>query len=220
VKLHNTMSNSLGRYVAAQVRALFPIEDDGILEGMIEAHVPEALRRVGTCIDDVRMWRPGEFDVLHSSQYCTFLYYLANTIWRREGNSTVCTRLFCLNKALNGIDCFYEIELPEVFFIGHSVGIVLAKATYGNHLVLYQNSTVGKNHGHAPIIEPRVVLYPNTAVIGSSHVKAGSLISQGVSVINRDTEAGMIAYQGAAGGLVFRAPAHNVIGDFFRSLSA
>jgi serine O-acetyltransferase len=28
------------------------------------------------------MWTPGRFDHLHSSQYTTFLYYLANTLWR------------------------------------------------------------------------------------------------------------------------------------------
>ena len=125
------------------------------------------------------MWTPGRFDHLHSSQYTIFLYYLANTIWRGGGERAVCNKLFGLNKALNGIDLFYEIELPEVFFIGHSVGIVLAKATYGNRLVLYQNSTVGKNHGEAPVLGDGVVMYPNTAIIGRCEIGAGTVVEPG-----------------------------------------
>jgi serine O-acetyltransferase len=121
-----------------------------------------------------------------------------------------------LNKALNGIDCFYEIELPEVFFIGHSVGIVLAKATYGNHLVLYQNSTVGKNHGFAPTLGDRVVLYPNSAVIGRCFIGSGSVISQGVSVVNHSTPGESAVFRGQANQLLFKRMCRNVFDDFFR----
>jgi serine O-acetyltransferase len=128
----------------------------------------------------------------------------------------VCTKLFLLNKALNGIDCFYEIELPEVFFIGHSVGIVLAKATYGERLVIYQNSTVGKNHGCAPVIESGVVMYPNTAIIGRCRVREGSVIAQGVSVVNQDTQAHSLVFQGERGALVFKASDRDIQSDIFR----
>jgi serine O-acetyltransferase len=217
MKTVNLERNRLAAYVQAQIKQFFPLDDQADL-ALIDAHVDEALLRVGRCIDQVRMWTPGQFDVLHSSQYCIFLYYLSNTIWRREKVRGVCTKLFLLNKALNAIDCFYEIELPEVFFIGHSVGIVLAKASYGNHLVLYQNSTVGKNHGDAPVLGEGVIMYPNTAIIGRCHVRDRSYIAQGVSVINRDTEPASIAYQGNGGSLVFKPPGHDILADFFRDV--
>lgn len=217
MKILNLERERLAAYVRTQINHFFPTGEDAEL-GLIDVHLAEALARLERCIAPVRMWTPGQFDVLHSSQYCIFLYYLANTIWRREQARSVCAKLFLLNKALNAIDCFYEIELPEVFFIGHSVGIVLAKATYGNHLVLYQNSTVGKNHGAAPVLEDGVILYPNTAIIGRCQVRSRSIIAQGVSVISRNTEAGRIAYQGTAGELVFREPAHDILGDFFRDV--
>jgi serine O-acetyltransferase len=217
VTLIHLERSALAGYVQSQVKNLLPLPDNDDLN-LIDVHLDEALRRVGRCIDQVRMWRPGEFDVLHSSQYCIFLYYLANTIWRREQQRSICTKLFLLNKALNAIDCFYEIELPDVFFIGHSVGIVLAKATYGNHLVLYQNSTVGKNHGNAPVLEHGVIMYPNTAIIGDCLVREGSVISQGVSVINRNTEANRVVYQGVSGSLVFKQERHFILGDFFRDV--
>jgi serine O-acetyltransferase len=215
IKLIDSSEAKLQIYVSTQLKNLFPDEfrDE---DKVIGAYLSESLLRLERCINSVRMWKSGEFNYLHSSQYAIFLYYLANTIWRREKNVRVCSKLFYLNKTLNGIDCFYEIEMPEVFFIGHSVGIVLAKATYGNFLVLYQNSTVGKNHGEAPVLGEGVVMYPNTAIIGKSTIANGSIISQGVSVINRATKEGSIVYQGQRGELVFKKSERDILSDFFR----
>lgn len=214
----NINQHELPAYIFNQINHISPGSASIESHRLIEAHLPEALKRLGNCICGVKAWSPNEFDVLHSSQYCIFLYYLSNTIWRREKAQKLCTQLFLLNKSLNAIDCFYEVELPEVFFIGHSVGIVLAKATYGNHLVLYQNSTVGKNHGVAPVLEDGVILYPNTAVIGDCLVRKRSVISQGVSVINRNTEADKVVFQGVGGNLVFKDSSHPILGDFFRDV--
>lgn len=202
-------------YLERQLAHLLPDDAPGVREA-IDAHLDEGLGRTGRCVDQVRMWRHGEFDHLHSTQYALFLYYLSNTMWRAGVDPRICTRLFLLNKALNGIDCFHELELPEVFFIGHSVGIVLAKATYGSHLVLYQNCTVGKNHGVAPVIEDRVVMYPGSAVIGRCRVRSGSVIGQGVGVVNRDTPGDSLVFGGEGGALVFRPPTRDVIADVFR----
>ena len=203
-------------YLGRQLDNFFPDGRGEAERPALQAHLEPALRRLERCIDAVRMWTPGRFDHLHSSQYTIFLYYLAHTIWKSGGERAVCNKLFGLNKALNGIDLFYEIELPEVFFIGHSVGIVLAKARYGNRLVLYQNSTVGKNHGAAPSLGEGVVLYPNSAIIGRCEIGAGSVIAQGVSVINRDTPGGATVFQGGAGELVFKPSTRDVLADIFR----
>ena len=121
-----------------------------------------------------------------------------------------------MNKAFNGIDLFYEIAMPEVFYIGHSVGIVLAKATYGNYLVLYQNSTVGRHKADIPVLGDRVVLYPNTAVIGRSVVGDDAVVSQGVSVVNKQVPQRSIAFAGGPGELVFRPRPDDLIGEYFR----
>jgi serine O-acetyltransferase len=144
---------------------------------------------------------------------------LANSIWRHSADRDgVCTKLFLLNKALNGIDCFYEIEMPDIFFIGHSVGIVLAKAQYSNYLVLYQNSTVGKNHGVAPVIGSGVVLYPNTAIIGRCRIGSGTVLSQGTSVINADTPENKTVFNSADAKLTFRPTKRNILNDIFRNI--
>lgn len=209
----------LSDYTCHQVSTFFPGLAPDDLKRVVDSHLPAAMVRVQHCVDHVSMWRQGEFNHLNSSQYCQYLYFLANTIWREDRSelaSGVVTRLFLLNKALNAIDLFYEIELPEVFFIGHSVGIVLAKATYGNFLVLYQNSTVGKNHGIAPVIGEGVILYPNSAIIGRCHIGNHSAISQGTGVVNRDTPGDCIAFAGTGGNLSFTPQKRPLIADFFR----
>ena len=201
-------------YVAQQLHHTLP--DDFDPRADLEAHLDEALARLQVCINAVRPWRANQFDPLHSTQYCTFLYFLANTIWRNTGSIETPTRLFLLNKALNGIDLFYEIDMPPVFFIGHSVGIVFAKATYGNYLVVYQNSTVGKNHGVAPVLGEGVVMYPNTAIIGRCEVGDGTVLSQGVSLINTSTPGHCTVYAGQAGAVVCKPAGRNVLADIFR----
>jgi serine O-acetyltransferase len=216
LRLVEQTPEGLTAYTRAQLRNLIPDGRDEPLATYIARWQDEALARVMTCIDAVRMWRPGEFNYLHSSQYCQYLYLLANTIWRHEKDGAACTRLFLLNKALNGIDLFYEIEMPRIFFIGHSVGIVLAKATYGDYLVLYQNSTVGKNHGDAPVLGQGVVMYPNTAVIGRCAVGDRTVISQGTSIVNRDTPGDCVAYPAGGGDLVCKPAKRDILGDLFR----
>lgn len=216
MRLINMTAATLADYTIAQLNNFFP---DGRNEvgARIRQNLPDALARLNTCINAIRFWTQDEFHYLHSTQYSLYLYFLSNTIWRATGDTEAATKLFLLNKALNGIDCFYEIELPDVFFIGHTPGIVLAKATYGSHLVLYQNSTVGKNHGVAPVIEEGVVMYPNTAIIGRSHVKRGTVLSQGTSIINQDTPGDCLVFPGVDGELVFKQCKRDILDDIFRN---
>ena len=203
----------LVNYTVKQLENYFP---DGVeIRSRILPYVEEAVFRLSKSINAVKMWKQDEFNYLHSTQYCMYLYFLSNTIWNNSGDSDICTRIFLLNKALNGIDCFYEIDMPNVFFIGHSVGVVLAKATYSDYFVIYQNSTVGKNHGLAPVLEKGVVMYPGSAIIGRSLVRENSVISQGVSVINKDTPGDCYVFD-RGDELVFIDSKRDILSDIFR----
>ncbi|RAK51983.1 hypothetical protein DJ017_19125 [Phenylobacterium soli] len=183
----------------------------------VDAHLDEALERLHRCINACAPWRPDQFNVLQSSQHCIYLYYLSNTIWKRSGDTAAATRLFLMNKAFNGIDLFYEIAMPEVFYIGHSVGIVLAKATYGNYLVLYQGTTVGRHKDQIPVIGDRVILYPGTSVAGRAVVEDDCVISQGVRVINKHVPRGSMVFAGETpGGLTFRPRPDDLLSEYFR----
>lgn len=215
MQLVNLTRSSLIDYTENQINHFFPDGKTNV-RSAIDKHLDEALSRLHKCINSVRCWKLDEFNYLHSSQYCTYLYFLSNTIWRNRGGDDACTKLFLLNKALNGIDCFYEIELPEMFFIGHSVGIVLAKATYSNYLVLYQNSTVGKNHGVAPVLGVGVVMYPNTAIIGRCNVGNHTVLAQGTSLINTDCAGDSIVFNTSGSKVGFKPISRNVWEDIFR----
>jgi serine O-acetyltransferase len=216
LKLRGHTRESLLSYTVAQCTAVVPDGREAVFRAVVDAHLDEALERLNRCINACAPWRPDEFNVLQSSQHTIFLYFLGNTIWKRSGDTEGPTRLFLMNKAFNGIDLFYEIAMPEVFYIGHSVGIVLAKATYGNYLVLYQNSTVGRHKDQIPVLGDRVVLYPNTAVIGRSVVEDDAVVSQGVSVVNKQVPKRSIAFAGGPGELTFRPRPDDLIGEYFR----
>ncbi|WP_309607163.1 hypothetical protein [Phenylobacterium sp.] len=217
MKLRDHTRASLLDYTVAQCAAIVPDGREAAFRATVDAHLDEALVRLGRCIDACAPWRPGEFNVLQSSQHTIYLYYLANTIWTRSGDTAAPTRLFLMNKALNGIDLFYEIAMPEVFYIGHSVGIVLAKATYGNHLVLYQNATVGRHKDQIPVIGERVVLYPGSAVVAGAVVADDAVISQGVRVIGRAVPRGMMVFAGGPGELIFRPRPDDLMAEYFRA---
>jgi serine O-acetyltransferase len=216
LKLRGHTRESLLGYTVAQCAAVVPDGREAVFRALADAHLDEALERLNRCINACAPWRPDEFNVLQSSQHTIFLYFLANTIWKRSGDTEGPTRLFLMNKAFNGIDLFYEIAMPEVFYIGHSVGIVLAKATYGNHLVLYQNTTVGRHKDQIPVIGDRVVLYPGSSVAGGAVVEDDVVVSQGVRVINRQVPSGMIAFAGEAGALVLRPRPDDLLQEYFR----
>ena len=217
MKLIDHTRQSLIDYTKAQCASIVPDGRDAAFRATVEAHLDEALERLHVCINACAPWRPDQFDVLQSSQHCIYLYFLANTIWTRSGERAAATRLFLINKALNGIDLFYEIAMPREFYIGHSVGIVLAKATYGERLVLYQGVTVGRHKAEAPVIGQRVVLYPQSSVIGRAVIGDDVVLSQGVRAIHRRVPAGQVAFAGAAGELVFKPNPPDLIQEYFRA---
>ena len=215
MKLVDHTRESLLDYTVAQCAAIVPDGREAAFRATADAHLDAALERLHRLINACAPWRPDQFNVLQSSQHCIYLYFLANTIWKASGDTAAPTRLFLMNKALNGIDLFYEIAMPEVFYIGHSVGIVLAKATYGNHLVLYQNSTIGRHKADIPVIGDRVVVYPNSAIIGRSVVGDDAVISQGTSVINKRVPAGQMAFR-AGDDLAFSPRPDDLLQEYFR----
>lgn len=183
-KLDHNDLDKLNNIICRQLMNLIPDNQTQNFH-LIKQFLPQSLERFRICANANRWWKKDHIDYLHSSQYCTLLYYLSNTIWHETTNTEISTRLFNLNKSLNAIDMFYEVELPSKFFIGHSVGIVFAKATYNDYFAIYQNSTIGKSHGVAPIIESCVLIYPNSGVIGKTHLAEKTVIAPGVQVVNQ-----------------------------------
>lgn len=212
------MLASMGRaafedYLARQLDTFFPDGSDP--RPSLAASLDDALDRMRTCINSVRMWKPDSFHHLQSEQNAIFLYYLANTIFEKTGDREAATKVFYLNKALNGFTCFYDTKLPEKMFVGHSVGVVVARAEFSNYLVLYQGCTVGKNHGEGPVLGPGTVLYPGSSVLGRCRTGPRTVIGQNQSLIDADAPGDCFVFQ-EAGRPVFKRPTRDVVADIFR----
>lgn len=82
-----------------------------------------------------KYFKKGTIDVHHTGQYAILLCYLARVAFE-AGDRETADRVYALNKALHGFDIFYEVELPNVFFMEHPVGTVLGRAKYSDRLFL------------------------------------------------------------------------------------
>ncbi|WP_058376463.1 LbetaH domain-containing protein [Pandoraea norimbergensis] len=189
-------------YVNKQLDNLFPSFDG---ESLVDRAAVEAAVDL-TCftVSKIKVYSGARFDYQNSTHYATFLYWLSRTLWARGQGNDQATRVFLLNKAVNGIDLFYEIEMPKVFLLTHSTGMVFAKATYGSHFQMHQNCTVGRNQDDRPVIEPGVVLYPNSAIIGQCHVRENTVLTPGVKLVNRDTPGNCYVFAGEGGEPTFK----------------
>ena len=127
------------------------------------------------------------FNPFHSGQYCIFLYFLSNSIWRSDPRkNNLADRIYYLNKALNALDLFYEVEMPDVFFLDHPVGSVLGRAKYGKNFCFAQNCTVGNNKGTYPEIGENVKMLANTTILGKCKIGNNVIISANTYIKDSD----------------------------------
>lgn len=128
----------------------------------------------------VKRYSEGEkvfFDPINSSQYTVYLYYLANTLFKEYNNVKLAERIYYLNKIMNGVDIFYEVELPKIMFFEHPVGTVLGRAKYKDKFVAYQNCTVGGNNMKYPEIGENVTMLSYSCILGDSKIGNNCIIA-------------------------------------------
>lgn len=110
------------------------------------------------------------FSVFHSGQYCVFLYYLSCVMFDMDGDGHNAEKVYYLNKALNAVDLFYEISLPDVWFVEHPLGAVMGRAKYSDYFFFFQGCTVGSNHRIYPTIGEHVMMMSNSKILGDAHI--------------------------------------------------
>jgi serine O-acetyltransferase len=176
----------LAAYTAGQMNTFFP-DDAPVVPEELEAILEGALRRLEVCFRGLRKAhfntdRGPRFDHLNGDQYSMYLYLVANEAYRKE-NRNIAVKAYLLNKALHGLDAFYEVELPSVFWFSHAVGTVLGRAKYGNGLLVAQGCTVGNKDGGYPEFGEKVVLLANATVIGKCRIGSRVCIGAGSQII-------------------------------------
>jgi serine O-acetyltransferase len=205
--------SELAAYIGRQLHHFFPASVQA--PDILDEDIADALNRFFGSAVHIRRWcDPLVFSSGQTEKNTQFLYLLANSIYRRRGVNPLSERLFALNKALNGFTCYYTTALPEIFFVGHSVGVVLGKAQYSDYFMVFQGATVGQIDEAQPVLGRGVILFPHAVVAGRSRIGPNTFISANVSVINRQILGDTIV---AANGteLEFIAPSRNILHDYF-----
>jgi serine O-acetyltransferase len=126
------------------------------------------------------------FSHLHADQYAMFLYLLSRVACVSGADSRLPNKIFLLNKALHGIDAYYEVELPSVFLFVHPLGTVLGRAVYADYLTVYQRCGVGSNHDIYPELGRLVTLHPGSSVLGRCKVGDNVSLAADALLLDRD----------------------------------
>ncbi len=180
----------LANYVVRQLNGIFPDERPIALDAL-HTVLPTTLDRIEHCFTKIsnKYFFDGSqavFSHLHGDQYAMFLYLLANTAHRAGLSDEVATKVYLLNKALHGIDAFYEVELPSIFLFVHPIATVLGRGRYSDHLVVYQRCGVGSNHEIYPELGEFLTMHPGSAVLGNCRIGRNCTIATESLVLDRD----------------------------------
>jgi len=184
--------SDLPAYLLKQLNAFFPCaqpDDEKLLVGAVERALPR-MELIFSHVRHAPYRHEGApaFDIFHSDQYATFVWLVSNEIFKAVGPHPLAKRLFCLNKALHGLNCIYDVELPPIFLFIHIVGSVIGKASYGNYFVALQGCTIGAVRGEYPVIGERFIMSSGCTVIGKCQIGDGVMLGPSTTLFETDVE--------------------------------
>jgi serine O-acetyltransferase len=191
--------DELKKLIAKQLDNLF-IFDRSREQNPLNSGIETALINCETCFaatSNKYYQRDGRpyFNPFHSGQYCIFLYFLSRAVFAAHPEiRSLADRIYYLNKALNGLDLFYEVEMPDVFFLDHPVGSVLGRATYGANFSFSQNCTVGNNKGIFPTIGKNVKMLSGSKILGRCKIGDNVIVSANTYVKDTDIPANSMVF--------------------------
>lgn len=127
------------------------------------------------------------FSIYHSGQYCIFLYFISRQVFIDYPEERgLADKLYLLNKALNGLDLYYEVVMPKVFNLDHPVGSVMGRASYGENFSFSQQCTVGNNQGIFPVIGDNVQMLSGSKILGKCNIGNNVTISANSYIKDED----------------------------------
>ncbi|HAK74137.1 MAG TPA: hypothetical protein DCP36_12185 [Sporomusaceae bacterium] len=195
-------------YVSQQLNNLFP-DNLKVDKGCISLAFDLAIQRTEFCFKYVNIKSYSHdnktyLNHLHSDQYAVFLWFLSNTVWEKTSDERLASKLFYMNKVLNGLNCMYDTELPRIFLLLHVVGTVLGRAKYSDFFVAAQGCTVGAQNGVYPSIGKAVAMLPHSSIIGECVI--GDRVSVGINakITKQDIASDKIVYVDCNGNSVCR----------------
>lgn len=216
--MKTTLSNdALAAYLGRQLSNFFP--DREVAAAELKPFVDAALERLALCfarISDKYLpaGRERQFNHRHTDHYAMFLYLVANTIRKMQGDMELADKVYALNKAMHAIDVYHEIELPEVFFFQHPLGTVLGRAQYGNYFMVYQRCTVGAKDQVYPRIGEGVVMFGGSSIIGDCTIGNNVWLSSGATVLGQNVPDDSVVF-GQSPNIAIKPTKRNIVRDLF-----
>jgi serine O-acetyltransferase len=180
----------ISKYLERQLITFFP---DNQTYGILDNVVEYTLQKLQYNFQHIKLdyfWKNGAvyFNHLNADQYTIFVYYASNIAFEDFQNEKLASKLFYLNKILHGFHCMYDTKLPDIFLVIHGSGIVLGKAKYDDYFVVTHGVTVGSNSKwEAPTLGKRIVMYPNSSIIGNATISNDTCFSMGSRLMDIDT---------------------------------
>ncbi len=209
--------DALAAYLARQMTNFFP--DREVAAAELTPVVDAALERLALCFAGISdkylpAGREQQFSHRHTDHYAMFLYLVANTIRKMQGNMELADKAYALNKGLHAIDAYHEVELPEVFFFQHPLGTVLGRAHYGNYFMVYQRCSVGAKDQVYPTIGEGVVMFGGSAIIGDCTIGNNVWLSSGTTVLGQDVPDDAVVF-GQSPNIAIKPTQRNTVRDLF-----
>ncbi|MWC30902.1 serine acetyltransferase [Paenibacillus sp. MMS18-CY102] len=192
--------DELQSYVFHQLNHFFPDKRLSLTEKRFSQSIYQALERTEYCFQHIALksfHHEGTtfFSHLHSDQYTLFLWFLSNSAWKVYEDTEVASKLFYLNKTLNGVICMYDAGMPDIFLIVHGGGVVLGKASYSDFFVCYQGCTVGAINGVYPVLGKGVAMAPQSSIVGNCTIGNGVTIGNQSLLRNTHLSSGSLYYR-------------------------
>jgi serine O-acetyltransferase len=205
----NIGKNKLIDLIYRQINNNFYIGNNEIID--LKKSVNNALLRAEKCYagnSNKYYWNNEQeliFNPYHSAQYAIFLYFLARDLFL-SGKVLLADRVYFLNKMLNSCDLFYEVKLPDIFFLDHPIGAIIGRGVFSNYFAFRHGCTVGGNHGIFPCFGEFVCLFSNATVLGNASIGSNVFISSNALVKDIDIPDNSIVFGQSPDLIIKRKP--------------
>jgi len=193
-------------YVLYQLNNFFPDKKNPQNDNKFHKTFLNSLDRTEYCFKHVALQsyhykNKTSFSHTHADQYTLFLWFLSNSLWKEYEDQEYASKIFYLNKILNGLTCMYDAKMPDIFLVIHGGGIILGKASYSDFFVCYQGCTVGAINGVYPILGKGVAMAPQSSIIGGCQVGHSVTIGNQALLRNENLEDNSICYRDSETGV-------------------
>lgn len=207
--------SALSSFVTHQLNTFFPPP----LPSPVAPYMQEAVQRTDICLSACagRYSAPEKlFSPYHSVHYSVFLYWLSRVMWERDGDGINAERVYYLNRILNSVDLFYEMELPHIWMCEHPLGSIMGRAHYADYFFFYQGCTVGGNKGCYPQIQACVTMFSNSKILGNARIGSHVIIAANTYIKDEDIPDNCIVF-GQSPNLTIKKKTRQEIADILRN---